>query len=393
MKSKFVLAGNLAFLSLGDVLQLLGTNGSTGIIRIKSRYADTPGLIYLVNGNPTNAKNGTLTGLEALQSLFGWIEGEFEFNQEPVTVEKVIQKNRMEIILDSLRMLDDQKIDKMGPASLIKGAADATGEELRIPFIKGPLVDYTCVVDEEGFSDGERITEEGKHGGWIWVVLEGTIEIVKQTPMGPASLVRLGDGAFVGSIASFLMEGTVRGATVIAVGNVQMGVLDSQRLATEYSCLSTEFRELVLSLDRRLRQVTSRGLDILLGRDLLEESLEGKELLIAQAANDRRILEIINGQASIVRTTDHGKVLLANLDRGDFFGQLPFLDVGHEPHYAAVYGADDLETRPLDADSLRGNYDRLSTTFRNIIEHTRNCISVTTSLACDSRKRKVQIRQ
>ena len=139
MKSKFVLAGNLAFLSLGDVLQLLGTNGSTGIIRIKSRYADTAGLIYLVDGNPTNAKNGTLTGLEALQSLFGWIEGEFEFNQEPVTVEKVIQKNRMEIILDSLRMLDDQKIDKMGFASLIRGAANATGEEVRIPFIKGPL--------------------------------------------------------------------------------------------------------------------------------------------------------------------------------------------------------------------------------------------------------------
>lgn len=386
MKAKFVLAGNLNFLSLADVIQLLGNNGSTGVLRIRSQFSDTPGVIYIIDGNPVNASNGSLRGLDALQSLFGWTEGEFEFSQEPVNTEKVIKKNRMEIILDSLRMLDDAKIDKLGPAALVKSSSGLSEEEAGIPLVKGPLVDYTYVVDEEAFSDGDRITEEGKHGGWIWVVLEGAIEIVKQTPRGPISLVRLGEGAFIGSIASFLMEGTVRAATVLAVGNVQVGVLDSQRLATEYSCLSAEFRELFLSLDNRLRQVTGATSDLWLGMDTARESIENKNILIRQGVGEKRAFTITNGGASIVRVTSHGHVLLANLHKRDFIGYLPFLDIGHEYHGASVFASEDLEVVPLDIEILRNDYNRLSSTFRNIIEHTRNCISVTTSLACDLKK-------
>jgi CRP-like cAMP-binding protein len=387
MKGKFALAGSLDFLNLAEVLQLLGTNGSTGVLHMKSKFADAPGLIYILDGNPANASNGTLTGLDALYSLFGWLEGEFEFKEEPVTVEKEIKKNRMEIILDSLRMLDDGQIDKLGPVSLLEVAPDETGQEAKIPFMKGPLVDYMYVVDEEGFPNGEKITQEGKHGTWIWVVLEGTVEIVKETSRGPMSLIRLGDGAFIGSIASFLIEGCVRGATVVAVGDVQMGVLDSQRLATEYSCLSAEFRELLLSLDQRLRQATKKATGAMVGKHALEESMGDKELLIKQGDNFG-LLSITNGQASVVRSTDHGDVLLADLTAGDFVGHVPFLDIGHEPHSASVYVSEDFEANQLDVASLQQEYNQVSTAWRNIIEHTRNCISVTTSLACDYVKSK-----
>ena len=39
----FALAGNLKFLSLGDILQFLGSNTSTGLLCITSKYAQTQG--------------------------------------------------------------------------------------------------------------------------------------------------------------------------------------------------------------------------------------------------------------------------------------------------------------------------------------------------------------
>ncbi|MBE9594706.1 MAG: DUF4388 domain-containing protein, partial [Proteobacteria bacterium] len=151
-----VLAGSLDFLNLGEVLQLLGSNGSTGILCITSKYARSPGLIYLLNGNPVNASADSLSGLEAVYSLFGWIEGDFEFTRDQVKTEKVIKKSRMEIILDSLSMLDDGVIKKLGPVTFEK-ISDVPGKTATLPIIKGPLVDYIYVVDEEEFTDGQEI--------------------------------------------------------------------------------------------------------------------------------------------------------------------------------------------------------------------------------------------
>ena len=160
MNHKVVFSGHLDFLSLGDLLQLLGSNGSTGILRIKSRYVEEPGLIHIAEGNPVNACTGPLTGLEALNSLFGWVEGEFEFSEEPITTEKIIRKSRMEILLDGLRMLDDGEIMKVGAPSFedVK-----EGKERALPTVKGPWVDYANVVAEEDYHEGQRIVKEGGH--------------------------------------------------------------------------------------------------------------------------------------------------------------------------------------------------------------------------------------
>ena len=382
MNHRNVLAGNLDFLSLGDVLQLLGSNGSTGVLRIKSRYVEDPGSIYIINGDPVNASSGSLTGIDALQSLFGWTEGEFEFVQEQVNQKRVIKKSRMEIILDGLRMLDDGEIEKMEPVSFPQ-RSDVTGMRGGLPLIRGPLADYSYVVDEENFSDGDKITEEGKHGGWIWVVLEGVIEVVKETHKGPLSLIRLGAGAFIGSVASFLMGGSPRSATVLAIGDVQVGVLDSQRLATEYATVPEEFRGLVLSLDKRLKQATARAITAYLKQNPAEEQREEQVTIIKQGDDDERLFKIVQGTASIVRKTDHGDVLLANLGEGDFIGRVPFLNVGHEPHGASVVASEDLEYHELDPNDLQKAYNKLSGTLRNIIEHVAICVSVTTKVACD----------
>ena len=389
MNTNAVLGGSLNFLNLGEVLQLLGSNSSTGILRLTSQYAQGVGFIYIADGNPIDASNGSLTGLDAIYSLFGWIEGEFEFTEDEVQTEAVIKKGRMEIILDSLSMLDDGAIEKLGPESMKKEVQDSADADLvsTIPVIRGPIVDYIYVVDEEEYFDGREIVVEGKYGSWSWVILEGVVEIVKETSEGRVKILRIGDGSFIGGIASLLMGSYVRGATTIAVGNVQLGVLDSQRLSDEFSRMSSEFKRFATSLDRRLKQVTDRAVDISLKRNSVKDFVEGKELLIKQGESDEKLFTITEGEAYVVRHTDIGDVPLAILYKEDFFGHVPFLDMEHEPYSASVYGSDDLETNPLDPENLQKELNKLSPTLKNIIENAANCISATTMVACEFQKK------
>jgi len=380
----FVLAGNLNFLSLGDILQLLGSNSSTGVLRITSRYAQDLGLIYFHNGNPVNASVGSLAGLDAVNSLFGWLEGDFEFIEEKVDDKNIIKKSRMQIILDCLRLLDDGQIEQLGPVTFTKKSSHPSDSLSNRPIIRGPLIDYTYVVDEEEVRAGNKIVGEGKHGGWLWVILEGTAEIIRETPQGPLKLLRIGEGAFIGSIASFLvLEGSVRSAAIMAINNVLLGVLDLRRLSTDFLRMSNQFRSLLISLDRRLKQVTNMAVDIKLGNIKAEKFIHGKAQVFTQGENVENLFTITEGEAHIVRNTENGYVPLANLYQGDFFGHLPFLDIGQEPYSASVFGSKDLKTSKMDFDILKQEYKQLSSTFKNLIEHLANCILVTSMLACE----------
>jgi len=384
----FVLAGNMDFLSLGDILQLLGSNSSTGILRIRSKYAQKPGLIYFVNGNPVNASAGPLTGLDAVNALFGWVNGEFEFTKEDIRRKNVIKKSRMQIILDCLSMLDDGQIEQLGPVSFPKKTKSSSRKESTLPVIKGPLIDYSYVVDEEEARAGNKIVAQGKHGGWLWVILEGVAEIIRETPQGPLKILRIGEGAFIGSIASFLLlEGTVRSAAIRAVENVQLGVLDSRRLSIDFLKMSDSFRSLAISLDRRLKQVTDMVVNIHLKKIRIEDYINGKNQRIVQGDSESDLFQITEGDAHIVRHTENGYVPLANLHSGDFFGNVPFLDLGQEPYQASVFASENLEVTKMDPVILQKEHNRLSPTFKNFIEHLATCVSVTTRVAFEFHKK------
>jgi CRP-like cAMP-binding protein len=387
----FVLAGNLNFLSLGDIMQLLGSNASTGVLRITSKFAQDLGLIYFFNGNPVNASVGSLTGLDAVNSLFGWLDGEFEFIEEKVTGINIIKKSRMQIILDCLRMLDDGQIEQLGPVTFKKKSSHPSDEISNLPIIRGPLVDYTYVVDEEVVHAGNKIVVEGKHGGWLWVILEGTAEIVRETPGGPMKLLRISEGAFIGSIASFLLlEETARSVGIVAVDDVLLGVLDSRNLSVAFLRMSKQFRNLAISLDRRLKQVTNMAVDIHLNNINVEKFIKGKDHVFTQGENVERLFTITEGEAHIVRDTENGYVPLANLYPGDFFGHIPFLDIGQEPYSASVFGSKDLKISETDSDIFEKEYNQLMPTFKNFIEHLASCISATSMLACEFRKNTVR---
>ncbi len=389
MDKSVVIAGSLNFLNLSEVFQLLGSSGSTGILRIRSTYSDQPGQIYFKNGSPVDAKTGSLSGLDAVYALFGWTNGEYEFSREHVENEDVVKKSRMEIVLESSKMLDNGMIKRLGEVPLKDQLIESSSTSNDVPVINGPLVDYMYVVDEEDFKDGEIIVNQGKHGNWNWVVLDGIVEVRKETPKGAVPIIRVGVGSFVGSIAGLLLQSSVRSATVVAIGDAQLGVLDSQRLAMEYTCLTSDFKEVVLSLDKRIKQVTNRAVELFLNKKSdVSKYMKGKEIFIKQGDNKEGVFTIENGHAYVIRTLKRGHILLSSLEEGDLLGSLPFLNYGHEPHSASIYTSEDFKVEPTNFERLQNEYDQLSTTFKNMIENSSNFLSATTKIVCDYKNRQ-----
>lgn len=383
---KVALAGSLGFLTLGDILQLVGSSGGSGVLEIVSPFIQEPGCIYFSKGNIINAHTPDAKGLEAVYALFGWIDGTYEFREQPVLAKRVITANRMEIILDGLRLMDDGKTGIQGPPPPDKTGLDSTSP----PMIRRHFVDYTYVVDEEFYSMGETVTQEKRHGNWIWVVLEGTLDIIKSTPGGPLTVTRVGPGAFIGSVTSFLFQENTRKATVAATTDVQLGVLDAQRMAQEFSSLGAELRNFILSLDRRLNQVTNSCVDQYLKIDHASRVLREKQQRLNLSPKEKKLERIERGNAGIVRETSHGPLYIANLSAGDYIGAVPFLDIGHEPHQASVFASGSLATTEIDLKTLGEEYEELSLTFKNLIESVAINISLTTNVAGNFLKRNRQ---
>jgi CRP-like cAMP-binding protein len=375
-------SGNLDFFSLPDLLQMLGNNGATGILRLYGPHSPHPGLIYFDEGQPIHALSDDKLGLEALYSLFGWLTGDFFFSREKFNVPRTIHHSRMQLILDGLKMLDDGEVAVFGPTE--------TGRQPRnldFNLVHGPLVDYMAVVDEERYVAGQQIMVEGAYGSWIWVILEGQVELLRETPEGALKLLSLGEGAFIGNMTSFNIHGHIRRVSCVAATDVVLGVLDLQRLSAEYSRMSREMRAVALSLDRRLAQATDRL--VMFRREEIDLHPDLEAPAPVEAPADEGLYFITEGQAAVVWQKASVPFVLARLGTKDVFGRIPFADIGHEPHSAAVIGDAALAFQPMDRVALETEYRTLSLTFQNFFKSMINALAVTTRLAAQAHARSV----
>jgi hypothetical protein len=386
MAHEAALAGSLRFISLADIFQILGGNSSTGILRITNRHSPDPGLIYFRNGDPIDATSGSMSGVDAVYALFGWEEGKFAFHEEEVQSGRAIKKSMMEIVLDAMRMLDDGLIKRVGSPSLDEAASAKVGvagfEKKGTPrVITGPLVDYSYVLNEEEYRDGEIIVKEGGHGKWIWTILKGSIAASRETPKGPMTIARLGKGSFIGSFGALKFREYTRSASVTAMGDVQLGLMDTELLHREFTSLSPDFRGLLLSLDGRLRKITDTAV-ALFGKEGSTKGLpKDRKLIIKKGSTKNEAFSILQGEAYVIGQAGKDYVPLLTLEKDEVFGYMPFMEIGHEPGSALILASNDLEAKRLDTERLQKEYEQLPGTTRNMMYNICTCIFVTTKLA------------
>ena len=384
MNSKTAFSGDLSYLGLTDILQILKEHNRTGILRITGDHNSPVGIIYFVNGGAVNATSGPLVGLEAVYSLFGWVEGRFEFYAEKVFVDKVIKESPVQISLNAMRMLDEGKIKKIGASPVdVKSSRgnerSRKGIEGAPPIIKGPPVDYMYVLEEEKFQDGARIVQEGGYGNWIWVVLDGVVEISRKTLNGSMGIARLGEGCFIGTLLSLFHSENRRSATVTAIGDAHLGMLDTQRLSADFTYLSPEFRGLLGSFTQRLIKITDTVTDLSMKQPRSDELIKDKKPFMENESYDD-VFAIKEGEAHVIKQDVEGFLPLLTLEKQDVFGHVPFIDIGHEPHSALIFASKDLKTEKIDMESIQSEFDQLPCTLMSLVYDVSNCISKTTQI-------------
>jgi len=115
------------------------------------------------------------------------------------------------------------------------------------------------VVEVRSYSGGEVIVEEGSLGSWIYVILEGSVKVKKTTAKRMVTIDTLKEGEVFGEMV-FLEGGTgARSASVIAAeGPVKVGLLDTEKIISDYEAVAQEVKILVQSLMSKLRDTTSK---------------------------------------------------------------------------------------------------------------------------------------
>ena len=112
------------------------------------------------------------------------------------------------------------------------------------------------IASEQKYDDGEIVIEEGKSGDWVCVVLKGSVEVSRNVSGNKFILGKLGPGEVFGELA--LLGAIRRTATVRAIGETTIGVIDREFLDKELNKMSSDLRGIVVSTAQRFKKVIDR---------------------------------------------------------------------------------------------------------------------------------------
>ncbi len=113
---------------------------------------------------------------------------------------------------------------------------------------------------EETYQDGQTIFEGGASGNWVYIILSGSVEICRMGKGKKFVLEILKEGEVFGEL-SFL--GNIkRTATVRAIGETTVGIIDRDSLDEEYNKLSSDFRSILITVANRFKTMIDRTSEV-----------------------------------------------------------------------------------------------------------------------------------
>jgi len=110
------------------------------------------------------------------------------------------------------------------------------------------------IASYEEFHDGQVIIQEGTHGDWVYVVEEGSVEISKKVQNRQVVVAVLSKGEIFGEVA--FIAGVPRTATVKAIGDTKVGVVDKDYFTREYNKIPSDLRQIFCAAAMRLKKMT-----------------------------------------------------------------------------------------------------------------------------------------
>jgi len=169
---------------------------------------------------------------------------------------------------------------------------------------------HAYVASEEFYPNDSVIIEEGTVGDWVYVILEGSAKVRKKTPKGLVTVDTLKEGDVFGEMG-FLEGGKrLRSASVVASGDVWVGVLDGEKLTRDFEMIPSN----------KVRKKTPKGL-----------------------------------------------ITVDTLKEGDVFGEMGFLEGGKRLRSASVVASGDVWVGILDGEKLTQDFEMIPSNLRALI--------------------------
>lgn len=119
------------------------------------------------------------------------------------------------------------------------------------------------ILVKETYKDGQVIIKEGSFGEGTYVILDGRVEISKTVNNEKAVITTLGKGDIFGEMS--FIDRQPRSASVIAIGDVKIGILDKDFLENEINKTSEDFRLIITAVTQRLRKTTGELMNLKIG--------------------------------------------------------------------------------------------------------------------------------
>ncbi|RMH91085.1 MAG: response regulator [Calditrichaeota bacterium] len=101
--------GNLADLSLAEVIQLLSLNQRSGVLHVEAREK---GEIVFKNGQMIYGKYGTLEGEEAIYKVVPEKQGTFRFEPVEKEMPQNIHGSTMNVLIEACRLADERNLSE-----------------------------------------------------------------------------------------------------------------------------------------------------------------------------------------------------------------------------------------------------------------------------------------
>ncbi len=109
---------------------------------------------------------------------------------------------------------------------------------------------------KETHEAGDVILKEGSHGAGVYVISSGKVEISTMVQDKKVVLDILGPGGMFGEMS--YLDPAPRSATAIALEDTVLELLDKDFLDREFNQISSDFREIISNLVKRLRKTNQR---------------------------------------------------------------------------------------------------------------------------------------
>ncbi|MCZ6541063.1 MAG: cyclic nucleotide-binding domain-containing protein, partial [Nitrospinae bacterium] len=106
------------------------------------------------------------------------------------------------------------------------------------------------------FANGDIIVSEGIVSKNAYIILEGKVNVTKKVDKKSILISSLSKGEVFGEMG--LISKSTRSASVVAVGNVTIGVIDREQFEATVAQLPEDIRAIVKALSDRLRHTSNQ---------------------------------------------------------------------------------------------------------------------------------------